>query len=205
MALDRKQTVVLSSKIFGKDQKFKAVIERIDPDSVSLELSSAPVEIPAGTPLTVWFWDDKAIYSFESEAVTPKSSIVSIFSIKKPGNIQKSFKRNYKRVRIKMQAVLKEMRGLEKETVYITDLSAGGAKAVGKPGRSRGGAAKISFLLPDGQVFDDIGCDIMRATDLPGGLVEYGLEFRVLSKIRQQKLSDFIANAILTNQAEVIE
>jgi c-di-GMP-binding flagellar brake protein YcgR len=205
MALDKKQTVVLSSKIFGKDQRFKAVIQRVNPDTISLDLTSAPVEIPAGTPLTVWFLDESAIYSFESEAVTPKSSIVSLFSIKKPANIKKSFKRNFKRVRIKLQAVLKEISGPDGETVYITDLSAGGSKAVGKPGRSKGDATKITFLLPDGQIFDDIGCDIIRVTNLGTGLVEYGLAFRVLSKIRQQKLSDFIANAILTGQAEVIE
>jgi len=205
MALDRKQTVVLSSPIFGKDQKFKAEIQRTDRDSISLELSSAPVEIPAGTPLTVWFWDATAIFSFDTEALTPKSRIVSVFSIKRPKNVKKSFKRSYKRVRIKIEAVLMEPHGLNKETGYITDLSAGGARMIAKPGRPQGSAAKISFTLPDNQSFDDIGCDIIRVKKLETGLVEYGLEFKVLSKIRQQKLYDFIANAILTDQVQVIQ
>ena len=205
MALNQKQTVVLSSKIFSKDQKFRAEIQSLGADTISLDLPSAPVEIPEGTPLTVWFWDDKAIYSFDTEAVSAKSSIVSLFTVRKPANIKKSFKRSYKRVKIKIQADLREINGLDKETVYITDLSAGGAKVVGKPGRVLGRGAKITFTLPDDQSFEDLSCEIMRATKLKTGLVEYGLEFRSQSKLRQQKLSDFIANAILTNQVQVVE
>jgi len=205
MALDHKQTIVLSSKIFGKDQKFKAEIQGINADSITVELSSTPVEIPAGTPLSVWFWDEAAIFSFETEALTPKNSIVSRFTIKRPENVKKSFKRNYKRVRIKLQAVIKEVNLPEKENVYITDLSASGAKVVAKSGRSQGGSIKISFTLPDGQEFEEIGCDIMRVTKLKTGLVEYGLEFKVLSKLRQQKIFDFIATSILSGQVQVIE
>jgi c-di-GMP-binding flagellar brake protein YcgR len=204
MALTRSQTVLIADST-DKEKKYKAVIHNIGDDAISLDLSSAPVEFASGTAVTVWFWDDHAIYFFDTFVEQAKQRVSALFSVRKPKKIRKSFKRGYKRIKVRITATVKDFHGMNPESATITDLSAGGARVLAREGRVKGDAFKISFVLPDGQPFDDISCDVLRVFKTETGPTDYGVEFKSFSRIRQEKLSDFIANAILTGQAEVAQ
>jgi c-di-GMP-binding flagellar brake protein YcgR len=200
------QQVLLQSDFIIKDKKVPAYIAAIEKDQIALDLKSVPVEIQAGTPITVYFWDDKSIYSFETTTLTPKSRMVTYFNIQPPQNITKSFKRNFQRIDVKMKGMLKDVDGLGRESCFITDLSASGAKTIARTGKKAGHLARISFTLPNGPEFTDIDIVIVRAaaTENPR-LTEYGFSFSGISRLRQDKLNDFIVNAILNDEAKVSE
>jgi c-di-GMP-binding flagellar brake protein YcgR len=201
----KNQNIMIASDVISRNKKFPASIQRIEKDFIALELSSIPVAIPAGTPLTIYFWDENSIFTFDTVCLTAKSNILTYFNIQKPRNIKKTFKRNYQRVDLKIRAVITEIDNSRKEKCLISDLSAGGAKMIARSGKKNGSLFKLHFDLPDGQFLDDVDVTVMRDIPLPKGLCEYGLEFSGMSKIRQQKINDYIVNAILNNEVKVID
>lgn len=205
MALNVNQTVLISSKFLENSKKFQAFINRIEPDYITLEFKMPPLEIPVSTPLSVIFWDIQAVYSFDSMAITGKPAITTLFNIQKPKHIRRSFKRKFKRVDIKIKAEIKDIDNLNPEACFISDLSAGGAKTVAKGGKKPGTPLKISFHLPDGQTFSDIGLTIAHEKPLNNMVSEYGFEFTVISDIRRNKLNDFIMQYSLQNMTGQLE
>lgn len=201
----KKEQNVLVAVSSEPDKKYKAIVRNISKDAITLEIPSVPVGFNIDTPITVWFWDDHAIYSFDTVTISDKPKVVALFSVKKPSTIKRSFKRSYKRIKVELPVIIKDIHGFEKENGTLIDLSAGGAKIIANSGKKKGDSFKISFTLPDGQIFDDIACDILRTRNINDNRVEYGVVFRSLSKIRQQRLSDSIADAILNHNAEVLE
>ncbi|GEM_PF-4581975 len=200
-----KQAIYIASGFFPKGKQYKAEIQKVEDHLITIELSSLPIEIPAGTPMTCYLWDDKTIYSFDTVTVTAKSYLVTIFQVRKPVNIRKKFKRNFQRVNVKIKAVLMNNDGLSKETCFITDLSAGGAKTVARAGKHLGATMMISFKLPTHVSFEKVGITIVRERKIDANLSEYGFEFSAISKIRQEKLNDYVVGAIISEEASATE
>lgn len=203
MPLTRTQTVLVAPS-HEPDRKYRAVIHDLRRDGIVLDLSSAPVEFPAGTPLTVWFWDHHAVYRFDTVVLQPKMRISALFTVQRPSALRRTIKRRYRRIRLGVEAVLKDSDGTSTLRASLLDLGAGGARILGPPGFAKGDTFRLSFTLPDGQAFDDIDCQILRSKPAEAGRAEYGVSFRDLSGIRQAKLEESIAKAIINGEAEVL-
>jgi c-di-GMP-binding flagellar brake protein YcgR len=203
--LSNKQTLYLTSEIFPKGKQYKAEIQKVEKDQITVELNCLPIEIPSGTPMTCYLWDDKMIYSFDTVTLTNKSYLVTLFQIRKPDHIRRKFKRNFQRIAVKIKATLMDNEGHSKETCFITDLSAGGAKTIARAGKQVGSTMMISFNLSPLNHFDKVGITIVRERKIDDKLSEYGFEFTAISKIRQEKLNDYVIEAIINNEANACE
>ena len=195
------QGIVLHSREILKDQRFQALIRSINPSDIELHVPLENLEVPMGTSLTVEFWDKNSTYEFETHAVQTKELVGKSLYIEKPQEIRKLVNRGYARVRIRLDCRYEHWERPGLIRALLLDISGGGAMLSGTSAFKQGDMLKLSFDLPNGELFENVGCTVMWARKVQENVYVGGVQFATISEIRREKISRFVSHIIETKGA----
>lgn len=93
----------------GQTVRYPSRVENIEGNEIYLAnpvKNRLPVHIPKGTEITIWFWDNVAIYTFRSSALGYDIQGVPMVIIRCPDSVDKVQKREYVRVQCSLNVHL---------------------------------------------------------------------------------------------------
>ncbi len=202
MALKTQQGIVIYSPAILGGEKFQGLIKQITPDHITIIIPINNISIDAGIDLFVNFWDNKATYEFESKSLTSKGPTENIMNIARPVTLQRVINRSFPRIVIKVAGRIFDHDGFHPKQCLIYDISGGGALITAMVNNKVGDLIKISFVLPGGEQFEQVGASITWKKHGKDNLLNYGIEFDKLSEIRRQKIIAFINSRIAAGKKE---
>ncbi|MDD5066416.1 MAG: PilZ domain-containing protein [bacterium] len=194
MGLTLQQGIIIFSPEILKGEKLQALIKDITPDYLTIYIPFNNLEIKANTALTVLFWDEKANYEFKSMSLTTKKITEQVLNIMRPSTITRSINRAYPRVVLNCTGEIYDPENINRNKCVILDISASGAMIATKADRKVTELVKLSFILPDGEIFEDVKGQIMwmKLSGEGEGHFNYGVQFQALSEIRKNKIIKFV-------------
>lgn len=139
----------------GNVHKYHSRVENLGEDEIALASpirKRTPVYVPAGTVLSVCFWDKISIYSFQTVGRSSVDRGMPMLLVKYPYKVEKVQKREYVRVQANLSILLsyKDPEGEYKELWCQTrDISGGGIMlATTKPvSLTNGYQVRLAFQL----------------------------------------------------------
>jgi len=195
MALQLKQSVIITSKDIFAGAKLQAIIQEIVPDHITLHIPLENLEIALNTDLIVSFWDEHSTYEFQSRTVTRKSPDLMSVQITRPSMLTKTVNRSFPRATLNATGSLQKEDEREKEKCQILDVSVGGARIQAQAAFNVQNHIKINLDIP-GKNFYNLPGVIVWKKDLAGGVAEYGVQFGHISIIRRNELSAYIQSKL---------
>lgn len=192
MGLTPQQGIIIYSQDIQLGEKLQALIKDITPSYITIAIPFRNLEIPAGTPLTVQFWDEKANYAFRTRALSAKGVNETDLNIARPATITKTINRAYPRVNVSLMGDIYDPENINRNKCTLLDISASGALVSTKAERKTNELVKLSFILPDGEIFEDVNGQIMWMKKNRDGTSNYGIQFQALSEIRRNKIIKFV-------------
>lgn len=147
-----------------------------------------------GQKITIFFYRKKGVYQFDAKVVKKIESNIITYVLKLIGDVQKIQRRNYYRLPIVTNAILKKHKDdkmLEFECV-TKDLSGGGVKVACKSEVEKSDNIIIDIYLDEDQIIT-MGGEIIRITkDLDNDLYEIGIEFKETNETDTDRIFSFI-------------
>ncbi len=196
MALKTQQGIIIYSKNILEGENLQALIQKITPEYMTIDIPINNITIEKGTELFINFWDEQATYEFQSKVLTFKSTSESTINITRPTTLKKIFNRTYPRIVLKTPAAIYDYEGINRVQCIIIDISAGGTMVTAKAGRKNGDIIKLAFTLPNNELFEDVVGKIMWVKSINEVISKYGIEFQLFSEIRRKKIIKFINNEL---------
>lgn len=200
MALKTQQGIVIYSDYILNGEKLQALIQNITNECISIYIPIENIKIDAGIELFINFWDDTATYEFKSRALTTKLEHASNLNITRPSTLTKIFNRIHPRIKVNLQGAIYDYEGINRFSCNIIDLSAGGSLITAPIEKKIGEVIKLTFILPNGDQFEDVNVKIMWKKKGQDVLFNYGLEFQHLSEIRRKKIIYYINQELAKKQ-----
>ena len=199
MSLKTQQGIVLFSPDILQGEKFQGLIKQITPDNITIIIPMGNIAIDSGIDIFVSFWDNHATYEFKTKSLSSKSITENILNIARPTTITKVLNRSFPRVVIKIAGKMLEEDSLKYHWCLIVDISGCGVLVTSKVNKKVNEMVKLSFLLPNGENFEDVTGMITWKKQVDEALFSYGIEFKFFSEIRRKKIIAFVDEEI-TNQ-----
>ncbi len=147
-----------------------------------------------GQKITMFFYRKKGVYQFDAKIVKKIESNIVTFALKLLGDVEKIQRRNYYRLPIVTDAILKKHKNdkiLEFECV-TKDLSGGGVKVVCKNEVEKSDNITIDIYLDEDQVITMDGEVIRITKDLDNNLYEIGIKFKETNETGTDRIFSFI-------------
>ncbi len=120
----------------GNSSRYPSRIENVGKDKITLASpmrNRVPIYVRIGTEVSIWFWDNVAIYTFNAVAISNDHEGVALFTIRKPDKIERVQNRDYVRVQTNIEVAVRITRDDDEELVVhckTRDLSGGGMMLV---------------------------------------------------------------------------
>lgn len=192
MGLTPQQGIIIFSPEIQLGEKLQALIKDITPSYITIFIPFRDLEIPVNTTLTVQFWDEKANYAFRTRALTAKGINETELNIARPATITKTINRAYPRVPVSLMGDIYDPENINRNKCTLLDISASGALVSTKAERKPNELVKLSFILPNGEIFEDVNGQIMWMKKNKDGTNNFGIQFQALSEIRRNKIIKFV-------------
>ncbi len=197
MALKTQQGIVIYSPAIIQGEKLQALIKQITPEYITIIIPINNITIEKGVDIFINFWDNQATYEFKSKSLSSKGPAENLLNIARPTTLTKVFNRSFPRVVIKTGGQIFDCQGLKSHQCLIYDISGGGVLLTSITNKKTGDMVKLSFSLPDGEIYEQVGGIIVWKKEKKEHLFTYGIEFDKLSEIRRQKIITFINSEIV--------
>ena len=120
----------------GNSLRYPSRIENINNDKITLASpmkNRVPIYVRIGAQVSIWFWDNVAIYTFNSVAIGNDNEGVALFTINSPDIIERVQNRDFVRVQTNIEVTVRITTRDDEERVVnckTRDLSGGGMMLV---------------------------------------------------------------------------